>query len=223
MIARHARLRRSSPTERRKAERGGIFFRLLGYLFIVFVLVVLYFARYSLLRLAGRFWVVDEPPVAVDAIAVLGDDNYGGDRATRAAELFKAGWAPRVIASGRYLRPYASVAELEERDLTDRGVPKAAVVRLEHRAEDTREEAVAIGQLMAAHGWKRVIVVTSNYHTRRAHYILERELPPGTTLRVVAAPDSEYDPGDWWRDRQGIKIFAHEFGGDGGSALGAEA
>jgi len=196
-------------------QRGGIFSRLLGLMFLIVLLGLLYFVRHPLLRLAGGFWVVDESPAAADAIVVLGDDNYDGDRATRAAELFKAGWAPRIVASGRYLRPYASVAELEEHDLTDHGVPKTGVVRLEHRAQDTREEAMEIGQLASSRGWKRLIVVTSNYHTRRTRYICERSFPPGMILRVVAARDSEYDPNSWWYHREGIKIFTHEFAGMG--------
>src|SRR5208282_2235482 len=101
-----------------------------------------YLVRQPVLRLAGGFWVVDEAPQAADAIVMLGDDNYNADRATRAAELFKAGWAPRIVASGRYLRPYASIADLEAHDLSDRGVPATAVVRLAHHAEDTHEECV---------------------------------------------------------------------------------
>lgn len=195
----------------RNRQRGGIFFRLLFLLFFIFVLFVLYVVRHPLLRLAGHFWVVDDAPAASDAIVILGDDNYDGDRATRAAELFKAGWAPRIIASGRYLRRYASIAELEEHDLVDRGVPASAIIRLAHRAENTREEALVISQFVSSRGWKRILVVTSNYHTRRSLYIFERTLPPGTVLRVVAARDSEYDPDNWWRTRRGVKIFAHEF------------
>ena len=54
------------------------------------------------------------------------------------------------------------------------------------------------------------MLVTSNYHTRRADYIYERTLPPGTQLRVVSAPDSQYDPNNWWRSRRGLKLFFHE-------------
>jgi uncharacterized SAM-binding protein YcdF (DUF218 family) len=163
-----------------------------------------------LLRAAGHIWVVDETPESADAIIVLGDDNYEGDRAMRGAELFKAGWAPRVIASGRYLRPYASIAELEEHDLKDRGVPAGAVVRLAHRAANTREECVAIGQLLSEHGWKRVLLVTSNYHTRRARYVCAREFPGGTALHTMAAQDRDYDPEKWWWNRLGVGIFFHE-------------
>jgi uncharacterized SAM-binding protein YcdF (DUF218 family) len=195
------------------AQRGGIFFRLLFLIFFLCLIFLVYFARHPLLRMAGSFWIVDEGPVASDAIVILGDDNYNGDRATRAAGLLKAGWAPRIVASGRGLRSYASIAELEEHDLADRGVPMTAIVRFAHRAEDTKDEAAAIGQLISGRGWKRVIVVTSNFHTRRARYICERSFPPGTVLRVVAASDSDFDPDDWWRTRTGIKIFAHELVG----------
>ncbi len=196
-----------------KSQRGGIFFRLLFLLCFLFLIFLVYLARHPLLRIAGNFWTVDDGPVAADAIVMLGDDNYSGDRAARAADLLKAGWAPRVVASGRYLRPYASVAELEARDLTDHGVPATAIVRLDHRAEDTREECVAIGQLISARGWKRIILVTSNFHTRRSRYICSRTFPPGTVLRVVAARDSDFDPDNWWRTRLGVKIFAHELVG----------
>jgi uncharacterized SAM-binding protein YcdF (DUF218 family) len=196
-----------------RLQRGGIFFRLLFLMFFLCLVFLLYLARHPLLRMAGSFWIVDEGPVASDAIVVLGDDNYNGDRAARAAELLKAGWAPRIVASGRGLRSYASIAELEEHDLTDQGVPISAIVRFAHRAEDTRDEAAAISKLFSSHGWKRIILVTSNFHTRRARYIFERSFPPGTVLRVVAARDHDFDPDNWWTSRTGIKIFAHELVG----------
>jgi uncharacterized SAM-binding protein YcdF (DUF218 family) len=195
------------------SERGGIILRLIFLLFVIVILLVLYLIHNPLLRFAGNFWVVDESPQHSDAIIVLGDDNYNGDRAARAAELFKAGWAPYIVASGRYLRPYASVAELIQRDLTDRGVPPSAILRFSHRAENTREEAFALSQLISSRGWKRILLVTSNYHTRRAEFIFGRALPEGIELRVVAAHDSQYDPENWWHTRRGVKTFFSELVG----------
>lgn len=200
----------SLSEERRNAQRGGIFFRLLFLIFFLAFLVVLYLVRNPILRLAGGFWVVDETPQVSDVIVILSDDNYGGDRATRASELYRSGMAPHILASGRNLRSYASIAELMEHDLKDRGVPANAIIPLGHRAEDTREEAETVSQAIAAHGWKKVLLVTSNYHTRRADYIFERTLPAGTELRVIAARDMDYDPDNWWRTRTGVKIFLHE-------------
>ncbi|SRR5579875_415055 len=192
------------------SQRGGIFFRLIFLAFVACFVFAIYLVRHPLMRLAGSFWVVDDGPAASDAIVVLGDDDYEGDRAARAAEVLKAGWAPRIIASGRYLRPYASIAQLEQHDLMDRGVPASAIVLLQHRAANTREEGDAIGQLIRSRGWKRILVVTSNYHTRRARYILARVLPAGTEIRMIPARDMNYDPDNWWRTRRGLKIFFHE-------------
>ena len=206
---------RSRETSRRRSRRqrsqgGGIFFRLLSVLFLVAMLGILFLARHPLLRLAGSFWVVDDEPKNSDVIVILGDDNFSADRAARAAELYKSGFARHLIASGRFLRPYASIAELEQHDLNDRGVPASAVVRLAHSASDTREEAFAVSQQLSSHGWKRVIVVTSNYHTRRSRYICERLFPAGTILHIVAARDSGYDPDNWWSTREGLRLFFGE-------------
>jgi uncharacterized SAM-binding protein YcdF (DUF218 family) len=202
----------SSPL-RQIPQRGGIIFRFLFFICFLFLLFLIYLARRPLLGFAGGFWVVNDKPEASDAIVILGDDNYGGDRATRAAQLFKDGMAPRIVASGRYLRPYATIAELEQRDLTDHGVPAAAIVRFDQHAGNTKDEAAALTQLISSRGWKRILLVTSNYHTRRARYICERIFPAGTIILVVAAPDSEYDPHSWWHTRAGQKIFAHECAG----------
>jgi uncharacterized SAM-binding protein YcdF (DUF218 family) len=199
--------------KRRDSQRGGIFSKLLFLIFVVVLVAILYLARQPILRFAGDFWIVDETPQVSDVIVILSDDNYGADRAARAAQLFKSGMAPRVLASGRLLRPYAGIAELMERDLKALGVPANAIVPVTHRATNTREEAIADAQAIAAHGWKKVLLVTSNYHTRRANYIFERALPAGTELRVVSAPDSEYDPNNWWQTRNGLKRFLYESAG----------
>ena len=191
-------------------EHGGIILRMLYLICLLIVLFVLYLVRHPILRLAGGFWVVEDSPQLSDAIVILGNDDYDGDRAARAAELFKAGWAPHIVASGQYLRPYASVAELEQHDLTERGVPVGAITKLAHRAGDTREEAMDVGAALTSHGWKKVLIVTSNYHTRRARYIYHRTLPSGSELRVISARDPAYDPDKWWQSRPGFKLFFRE-------------
>jgi len=193
-----------------RKQRGGIIFKFLVLLVLLAILAVLYVLRHPLLRAAGEFWVVDERPQASDAILLLSFDNFSADRATRAAELYHSGWAPRVVASGVMLRRYATVADLMQRDLVERGVPAEAVVRVSHTADSTREEALVLRQLVAERGWHRVLVVTSNYHTRRTRYIFRRVFPSGIEVRVVAARDSGYDPEHWWQSRYGTKAFLHE-------------
>jgi uncharacterized SAM-binding protein YcdF (DUF218 family) len=197
----------------RKAERGGIIFRFLAFSCFLGFLFVLFLIRHPLLRLMGGALIRDDSPRASDAIVILSDDNYQADRAAKAAELLKAGWAPRVVASGRYLRPYASIAQLEQHDLRDRGVPASAIVLFPQHARTTLEECEALSPLFVSRGWKRILIVTSNYHTRRTDYICSRLMPAGTTLHVIGANDHEYNPDDWWDSRQGTKIFFRELSG----------
>jgi vancomycin permeability regulator SanA len=198
------------PPPPEAGQHGGILLKLLALLLLLALAGAVYLLRRPLLRAAGEWFIVDELPQPYDAIVVLGDDNYPADRATRAAELYKERWAPRVIASGHYLRPYASVADLERRDLMERGVPAEAIVPFANFAANTREEAYAVRGLLRQKGWRRVLVVTSNYHTRRARYIYRRVLDPGMEGRVMAARDSGFDPGAWWESRFGLKVFFRE-------------
>lgn len=196
----------------RNSQRGGIIFRMLFLIFFLAALGVLWLVREPVLRLAGGFLMVDDPPRSSDVIVVF-DDDYDADGAARAAELFKAGWAPRVVASGENLRPYASEAELTQKDLVERGVPAASIVRLTYRATNTREEAEALGTFLSSHGWKKVLLVAANYRTRRLRYVLERTLASGSELRLAAARDANYDPNDWWRHRASVKNFLREAAG----------
>jgi uncharacterized SAM-binding protein YcdF (DUF218 family) len=200
----------TGPETVKRAEHGGIFLRLLSLLVFIAFLALIYVVRHPLMRLVGQLWVVDEPAERADVIVVLGDDNYSGDRATHAAELHRAGLAPQIVVSGRLLRPYAGISEMIERDLESRGVPAATIVKFSHRAANTGEEAEALKDLVANRGWRRILVVTSNYHARRTRFIFGRVFPPGVTVRVSAARDSEFDPSHWWESRLGVKLFFSE-------------
>src|SRR5579864_3804389 len=132
----------------RRSERGGILVNLIVLLVFVALCGVLYLVRRPLLRFAAESWIVEDPIDHADAIIVLSDDNFYADRATRAAELFREGKAPLIVASGRRLRPVAGIAELMEHDLIERGVPKDKIVRFPHDADNTKEEAQALAPLV---------------------------------------------------------------------------
>jgi uncharacterized SAM-binding protein YcdF (DUF218 family) len=143
----------------------------------------------------------------------LSDDNFYADRAAHAADLYRHGWAPVVVASGRKLRPYAGVGELMQHDLIERGVPKDKIVIISHNAENTREEAQILLQQATEHKWHSVIVVTSNYHTRRARYIFVRVFPQQIGVTVSGANDGSFDPDRWWQSRLGVKELTREWAG----------
>src|SRR5215471_12541263 len=149
-------------------ERGGIFVNLVVVIFFVLFCFAVYLVRHPLMRWGANWWVIEDSFDKADAMVVLSDDNFYADRASRAAELFRQGKAPLVVASGRRLRPNAGIAELMEHDLIERGVPKDRIIRFPQDGDNTLEEAEALRKLAVQRNWHSVIVVTSNYHTRRA-------------------------------------------------------
>lgn len=194
----------------RRGQRGGIISRLLALLMLCLFAGIIYLAHIPLLRAAGGFWIVQDRMEPADVIIVIGDDDFTADRATEAAALFHQGWAPRIVASGRMLRPYSTIADLMTRDLQSRGVPAKAIVRFSHRANNTLEEAKDLEVLIAQNGWSRILVVTSNYHTRRARYVFRKVLPVNVKLQVVGAFDGAFEPATWWQSREGRKTFLLE-------------
>jgi len=192
-------------------EPGRIFLNLLILLFFLLFCFVLYLVRRPILRFTAESWIVEDPLDKADALIVLGDDNFYADRATRGVQLFREGKAPVIVASGRRLRPNAGIAELIEHDLVERGVPKDKIVRFTHDGDSTAEEAEALARFVAGKRWHSVIVVTSNYHTRRARYIFRRVFPQGMEVRVASARDGDFDPEHWWEKRKSIKELTQEF------------
>jgi len=197
----------------KEGEGGRILLNLLILLFFLIVCAVLYLVRQPIFRFTAESWIIEDSLDKADALIVLSDDNFYGDRATRAAELFREGKAPVVVASGRRLRPKAGIAELMEHDLVERGVPKEKILRFVHDADSTMEEAEALRKLARERKWRNLIVVTSNYHTRRARYIFRRLFPQGIEVRIASARDGDFDPEHWWEKRKSTKELMREFAG----------
>jgi uncharacterized SAM-binding protein YcdF (DUF218 family) len=196
-----------------RRERGGIITTLVALLFLALLCAGIYLARHPLLRFAGGELIVEDPLEKSDAIIVLSDDNFYADRVTRAAELYRQGLAPVVVASGVRLRPYAGISELMTHDLIERGVPKEHILAFPQDADNTREEALALKTMVAQKNWKSVIIVTSNYHTRRARFIFGTVFPSEVRVEIASARDADFDPNNWYEHRRALKRFAHEVSG----------
>jgi uncharacterized SAM-binding protein YcdF (DUF218 family) len=196
-----------------QGELGRILLNLIILLFFLVICAVLYLVRRPLLRFTAESWIIEDPLDQADALIVLGDDNFYADRSTRGAQLFREGKAPVIVASGRRLRPNAGIAELMEHDLIERGVPRDKIVRCTEEGDSTLEEAEALARLVKGKKWHSVIVVTSNFHTRRARYIFRHVFPQGLDVRVASARDGDFDPEHWWEKRKSIKALTREVAG----------
>ncbi len=103
-------------------------------------------------------------------------------RLVRGVELVAQGHSKRLVVSE--IRTGARHEFLARKTMRELGVEGEVLVVGPIR--NTREEAVALGQLFRQKGWRRVLAVTSSTHSRRAALALERE-----GLEVVSVPSVE--------------------------------
>jgi uncharacterized SAM-binding protein YcdF (DUF218 family) len=129
---------------------------------------------FGLLTLAVAAYMFPQQVLTVDSGDIKGDElvvlGGGGDRAERAAELFRQGAAPRVLVTG-YGDCASNIATLEKN-----GVP-ANVITAEPTALTTLENARLSIPLLRQQGAHRVIIVTSWFHSRRALACFEHFAP----------------------------------------------
>ena len=163
----------------------------------------------AILTALGSFLVKAGPPQRADIAVVLAGD-VTGNRIIKSGELVRQGYAPKALVSGPVGMYDFAECDLEIPFAVRRGFPESYFLRFEHRARSTQEEAEAIIPELHRLGAKTVLLVTSDFHTRRAGKIFRR-VGPDLTFYVVAAPDSYFTPNGWWHDREGRKTFVIEW------------
>lgn len=78
------------------------------------------------------------------------------------------------------------------------------------RDGSTRMEAEYVGKYLKTANIRKIVLVTSNYHTRRAAWLF-RHVNPWLAINVVPAPDPFFSPDNWWQSRAGKKTFLLEW------------
>jgi len=186
---------------------------------ILFLVPVIYFTYGFALAAIGRGLVVDEAPGPSDAIVVLAGGEPG--RAFSAVDLYKAGLARFVVITTE-LSP--SIFERAKKDgidlvptyenyarvLKGYGVPDENIMRIEEQSSDTFEEIQRVGEFARKRGWTRLIIVTSNYHTRRARMVADYLLEPEIHVAVSASRFDKFQPDAWWTSQAQARTFAIE-------------
>jgi uncharacterized SAM-binding protein YcdF (DUF218 family) len=158
----------------------------------------------------GRALVVNDALVHCDAALVLSGEDGDGLRVRAAAELYRGGWVSKVALSGS-LGPYGThECAMSGPIALSLGVRVQDLVSIPHAARSTREEAELLLPALISAGIRSVILVTSNFHTRRARAYFRAVFGDQISVIVRAAPHDWYDPDEWWKTREGLKYFVHE-------------
>ena len=157
---------------------------------------------------AGKVLVVDSPQPS-DLILVLAGET--DRRPAHALELLNQGYGRRVLID---VPANAKIYEFPQVELADRYIrdlPQSASVRVcPIHGLSTRDESHDVEQCLKPEDGTRILIVTSDFHTRRALSIFRRELH-GKTFSVGASHDSKQFGTRWWTHRQWAKTCADEW------------
>ncbi len=172
-----------------------------------FILIVVAIAA-LLFLFAGRLLLVDSPEHA-DAIIVLAGETQA--RPQKGVQLLQQGYAPRLIlnVSNQERIFNFSLPELAQR--WQQSLPQNQQMSvcpiMGLSTWDEAHEAASCLQRFKAHN---VLIVTSDFHTRRAFSIFQHELP---TLHFSVA--AAYNPVTfgtaWWKHREWAKTTVNEW------------
>jgi uncharacterized SAM-binding protein YcdF (DUF218 family) len=149
---------------------------------------------------AGTALITRVPLEQPEAILSLGSHEW--ERLPAAAEYARATPAALVFLSQPKAPSVHNCHDCAQRveQLVARGVAPQRIVMLSQRVSNTREEAAAARTESERRGIRRLLVVTSPYHTRRAWRIFQRTFA-GSNVAVGIVPSfplSPADPERWW-------------------------
>lgn len=180
-------------------------------------------AAYVIIFHTPALWIVARPllvssaPEPADAIIVFGggvgesgraDDSSYQDRVEKAIDLYRGGFARSVVFSSGFVYIFKE-AEVMKALASSQGVPPADVV-LETQASGTRESVLLVRDIAKRYGWRRVLLVSSPYHMRRAT-LTWRKLAPEIEVVPAPATRSQFYDHDFGASPEQIRGIAKEY------------
>jgi len=180
-----------------------------------------YFAAPMLLRRMGAYLIDEDPPAPADAIVVLAGSVP--DRILEGVTLYRDGFAPHmVISRGRENAAYGQLDALgvklpREHDLNrsvaeQLQVPAAAIAEVGGGMDgSTLQEAQAMLRYAREQGYRKLLLVTSKAHTRRAALIYRTLAAGGFEVVVRPSRYDRFEPQSWWRDRVDLRRVLIEY------------
>lgn len=152
---------------------------------------------------------MEDSPQPSDLILVLAGETH--HRPARALELMRQGLAPRVLID---VPAQAVIYDSSQVDLARRYVnslPEASAIAIcPIYGLSTRDESHDVEKCLASQNVQRVLIVTSDFHTRRALSIFQHEVR-GKMFSASASHDDAQFGIRWWTHRQWAKTCTEEW------------
>lgn len=175
--------------------------KFLGWL--VAILVLVFVIGLGAIIGIGYYLSPQNEPQKADAIVVV-SGGQTTSRAQRGIELYKQGYAPNIIFSGAALDDGPSNAYAMRSQALAEGIP-ASHIYIDEISQNTYENAVHTKEILNGLNAKKIILVTSPYHQRRANQTFRAVLGSDYEVLGVSAFDDRWSKSQWWR--RGFPLF----------------
>jgi uncharacterized SAM-binding protein YcdF (DUF218 family) len=164
--------------------------------------------------------VVDQVEELQDSDAIIVLLGGGPERVVRASQLYKEGYAPRIVLGSGFRpeHPWSAIpqdlpwpysSEIYQDALVYLGVSTEDLIEVDtSEGFDTDGELRRISSFAKQSAWEKVILVSSASHTRRVGLIWSRI--SDIEQKVVAAPIPGFS--EWWRHGEHCRRVAYEYG-----------
>jgi uncharacterized SAM-binding protein YcdF (DUF218 family) len=159
----------------------------------VTVLILLLTVGAAFPHLLGRWVVAPRSGEVADAILVF---TGGEGRITAGYHAWKEGEGEELFILGA--GPEAKLASIlpEGEQVAQDDLPR---IHIEGWSENTLENAISAKSEVVSRTYRRVILVTSDYHVPRAHLTLRKVLPPTVSISVIPVKSAWGRKGAWHR------------------------
>lgn len=192
------------------------------------VLLLCFIYRTTLLCAIGDFLISEDRLEKADAVFVLGGDSY--DRGNYAAEIYRMGYVSQIVCLGENVPTIFKAIGISysESEVTKinivspfsdsvsithlrKPIPDSSVIILK-QGTSTKEEMDAIKEFCHKNNFKKIILVSSRFHTGRVRMISEKIFEnSGIELLIAGAPSSFYREEEWWKSEEGLIMVNNEY------------
>jgi len=157
---------------------------------------------------AGKILVVDAPQPSDLILVLAGETDH---RPAHALELLHQGYGKRVLID---VPADVKIYDTLQLDLAQKyvhGLKDPASVRVcPIVGLSTREETQDVKKCLTPEDGSRILIVTSDFHTRRAFSIFRHQLRDKTFSVAASHEPTEFGT-RWWSHRQWAKTFVEEW------------
>jgi uncharacterized SAM-binding protein YcdF (DUF218 family) len=180
------------------------------------IAIMLLLFRIPILRAASNFLIYEDNLKKVSHAFVLSGGPW--DRGNEAARIFKKGFADTLVCTGgniphdfKALGLNMLESEITEKNILNKGVLQSQIILLK-KGTSTQEESDEILTFCKERSIKSIIVISTDFHTRRIKQVFKKKFEKeGIEVIVWAAPSSSYDAQNWWQSENGLIALNNEY------------